>query len=74
MKNSNDTIRNRSRDLSVRGAVNTKSMVYIVKPMIMQGGEELTDTCQNTVLPYSGSRGQSLLTKNVMMLRHFRTC
>jgi len=35
----------------------TKSAIYIMKQIIMQGGAELTDTLQNTVLPYSVEGG-----------------
>jgi hypothetical protein len=52
-----------------------KSLVHIMKHMIVQGGAELTDTLQNTVLLYIGVQGgQSLRTKNETMLRHFKTC
>jgi len=37
--------------------LNTKCAVYIMKQMIMQGGAEMTDTLQNTVVPYIGGRG-----------------
>jgi len=33
-----------------------------MKQIIMQGGAELTDTLQNTVLPYSGGRGARVCT------------
>ena len=34
-----------------------KSLVHIMKHMIVQGGAELTDTLQNTVLLYIGVQG-----------------